>query len=304
MKSKIIAICALSVNAAIGLQAAPRTSLNYSIVTETSDIGGKRTTSASYTNDGSAGLIAGISTVASPSESAKHGYIAQLFDVAGFTVNALPSTVNEGAARQVIGGYLLDDATLLAVNAASVAWSAASPLTINASGLATAGIVYQNTMALVQGTYLGSTGSINLTILNVNTDDFGSYAGDGIGDDWQVQYFGLPPNANAAPSVDFDHTGQTNLFKYIAGLNPLDPNSRFTLSIAPVPAQPAQKNLTFSPRFADRTYTIKARSDLLTPGGWSAINGSAPSDNGTVRTITDLNATPAPKFYHVEITKP
>ena len=102
-------------------QAGPRTSANYTITTDAADAGGRRATSASYTNDGSAGLIAGISTVASPSETAKHGYIAQLYDVVGFTVDASPSTVNEGATRQVIGAHLLDDGTLLAINAASVA---------------------------------------------------------------------------------------------------------------------------------------------------------------------------------------
>ena len=301
MKSKIIAICALSVNAAIGLQAAPRTSLNYSIVTETSDIGGKRTTSASYTNDGSAGLIAGISTVASPSESAKHGYIAQLFDVAGFTVNALPSTVNEGAARQVIGGYLLDDATLVAVNAASVAWSAASPLTINASGLATAGIVYQNTMALVQGTYAGDTGSINLTILNVNTDDFGSYAGDGIGDDWQVQYFGLPPNPAAGPLLDPDGDGQNNRFEWIAGLIPTDSNSAFKLSIV---GSFQGANLIFGPTVAGRTCTVKYGFDFADVSNWLTISGGIVSDIGNLRTVTDTNAPLGPrKYYRVEIGK-
>ena len=41
-------------------------------------------------------------------------------------------------------------------------------------------------------------------------------------------------------------TGQTNLFKYIAGLNPLDPNSRFTLAIQPFAAQPGRRNLAES----------------------------------------------------------
>jgi len=50
-----------------------------------------------------------------------------------------------------------------------------------------------------------------------------------------VQFFGQPPNLLAAPGVDVSGTGQTNLFKYAAGLDPLDPNSRFTLTIAPVP---------------------------------------------------------------------
>jgi hypothetical protein len=49
---------------------------------------------------------------------------------------------------------------------------------------------------------------------------------------------------------------------------------------------------------------VTAKTDLSILGGWSAINASAPSDNGTQRTITDLSASGAAKFYHVEITKP
>ena len=62
-------------------------------------------------------------------------------------------------------------------------------------------------MALVQGIYAGSTGSTNLTVLNVNPDNFGIYAGDGVGDTWQVQYFGLPPNPAAGPLLDPDVDG-------------------------------------------------------------------------------------------------
>ena len=121
MNSQRFLILILSSLTAAAAHAGPRTSANYTITTDAADAGGRRATSASYTNDGSAGLIAGISTVASPSETAKHGYIAQLYEVAGFTVSASPSTVNEGATRQVIGAHLLDDGTLLAINAASVA---------------------------------------------------------------------------------------------------------------------------------------------------------------------------------------
>ena len=45
-------------------------------------------TSASYANDGSAGLVVGISTVAAPAETAKHGYLAQLYDATGLTPTA------------------------------------------------------------------------------------------------------------------------------------------------------------------------------------------------------------------------
>ncbi len=121
---------------------------------------------------------------------------------------------------------------------------------------------------------------------------------------WRLQYFGTTSNTgNAADAADPDGDGQTNLFEYVAGLAPTDATSRFTLTIAAVPGQPTQKALSFTPVVAGRTYTITSKSTLTAPT-WSAITASAPSDNGTTRTITDLSATPAPKFYHVEITKP
>ena len=286
--------------------AGPRTSPSYTIATDTANAGGRRATSTSYTNDGSLSLLAGLSTVAAPAETAKHGYIGQLYEVTGLVLSALSASVNESGTLQLSAAQLFDDTTTLTVSASSVAWSVAGgPLaSINASGLASAGAVYQNTAATAQGIYLGNTGTLNLTVLDSIPDNFGTYAGDGVGDGWQVQYFGPPPNAHAGPNIDFDGTGQTNLFKYIAGLNPLDPASRFTLTIAPVPGQPGQKNLIFSPRLTDRTYTVTSKSALATGSYVPLTNPSAPSDSGPQRTITDLSAGGAAKFYRVEIAKP
>ena len=293
--------------------AGPRTSANYSITTETAEAGGKRTTSANYTNDGSAGGVTGLSTVAAPAETVKHGFAAQLYDVTGLTLTAASNNVNETATLPLSAWQALDDATFLATAATSVNWGVVSgPITgISTSGVATAGLVYQNTAASVQGAFGGFTGSLNLTVVDFIPDNFGSYAGDGIGDDWQVQYFGQPPNANAAPNVDYDHTGQTNLFKYIAGLNPLDSNSRFVLKIAavPDPLHPGQflsgqKNLIFSPLVAGRTYTVSSRPSMTIGSYVPLTNPSAPSDAGQQRTITDFSASGPAKFYRVEITKP
>ena len=283
--------------------AGPRTSANYNVATDSADAGGKRATSASYTNDGSAGGIAGLSTVAAPAETAKSGYIGQLYDITGLVVNAGSASVSETAMLQLAAWQFLDDTTYLAVPAASVAWSVPSgPITgITAAGIATAGVVYQNTPATVQGSLGGFNGIYNLTVLDTIPDNFGSYAGDGVGDDWQVQYFGLN-NPNAAPNVDFDGTGQTNLFKYIAGLNPLD-GSRFTLSIAAVNGPLEQANLIFSPVVAGRTYVVKAKPSL-TAATWDPVTVSPPTDVGQQRTLTDTAATGARKFYHIEITKP
>ncbi len=296
--SALTAICG-------ALHAAPRSSASYSITAEITDSGGSRVTSANYTINGGIGAIGGISGVASPSETLKSGYVAQLYDIVGLALNATPTTINEGGMQQLSAAQLLDDATTLAVNAASVAWSVAGgPLTaISASGLATAGIVYQNTAATAQGIFAGNTGTLALTVLNVNIDNFGAYAGDQIDDRWQVDNFGQPPNANAGPLVDFDRDGQTNAFEYTAGLIPTDANSVFRLRLEAVPGQPSQKRVIFSPRFPGRTYVVKAKPSLLT-GTFAPLGSSSFTDNAQERTVTDLNASGTTKFYQVEITKP
>ncbi len=296
------ALVLLSCALAVSVRADLRNSANYSVPTEAIDIAGNHATSANYSNDASAGSITGIST-ASPPETLKQGYVAQLYEITGLTLSAQSNPINEGATDQLSAAQTLDDTTLLTVPAASVTWSVLNgPLTgINASGLATAGTVYQDTLATAQGIY-GFTATLPVTVKNVNTDDLGTYAGDGIDDAWQVQYFGLPPNALAGPNADADGTGQTNLFKFVAGLNPLD-GSRFILKIAPVSGQPGQKNLIFSPRLVDRAYTVKAKLSL-TSGSYAPLPNSSFSDNGQERTVTDFDGSGAAKFYTVEITKP
>ena len=281
-----------------------RTSANYSITAETSDAGGQRTTSANYTHVGSAGLVAGTSTVAVPAATAKAGYIAQLYDVAGLIVNSAQSSVDEGASLQLGAWQLLDDATFLAVNATSVTWGAAiAPVaSISASGLATAEIVYQNTPASVQGSFGGFSGSLNLTVLNVATDDFGSYAGDGVGDDWQVQYFGLPPNAAAGPLLDPDGDGQNNLYEWVASLDPTDPASVFKLRIE---MALGNANLFFGPVVPGRTYTLKYGFDLLNIPDWPTFITTTVTDPEAEYVITDTSAAASPrKFYRIEITQP
>ncbi len=301
MKTNLALLLALTAAAHAG----PRTSAAYTVITDTANSGGKRATSAAYTNDGSAGEIGGTSTVAAPAETARAGFAGQLYDITGLTLTAASLNVNETATDQLGAWQALDDATFLAVPTASAAWSVASgPLTgISSGGLATAGIVFQNTAATAQGSYLGQTGTLGLTVLETIADNFGAYAGDALGDAWQVQYFGQPPNALAGPNADPDGDGQTNLFEFTAGLIPNDPASRFNLTIAGVPGQPAQKALSFGPVVAGRSYTITAKSSLTAPV-WNAISASVPSDQGTTRTITDLSATGGQKFYHIEIIGP
>lgn len=288
----------------VAVHAGPRTSASYRIVTDTSDAGGKRTASASYSNDGSVGGASGLATVATPTETAKSGYVGQLYDVTGLTLTAVSPNVNEGATDQLGAWQALDDATFLTVPAASVAWSVASgPLSaIDASGLATAGAVYQDTAATAQGSYAGDTGTLALTVKNVSLDNFGSYVGDGLDDAWQVLYFGFD-NPLAALTADPDGDSQSNAFEYTAGLIPNDANSRFTLTIAAIPGQPTQKNLIFTPRLADRTYTVVYKTSLA-GAIWTPLPGGIIADNGSQRTVTDPSATGEKKFYQIEISRP
>jgi hypothetical protein len=302
MKTKHLIM--LTIACTVAVQGAPRTSANYSLATESTDSGGQRAVSASYTHDGSAGLIAGLATVASPAETAKAGYIGQLYEITSLAVNASPASVDETATRQLAAWQVLDDASYLAVSATSVGWSVVTgPLTgISAAGLATAGTVYQDSPATVRGSLGTLTGLFDLTVLNVLPDNFGSYAGDGIDDSWQNQYFGLN-NPNAGPLMDPDGDGQNNQFEFAAGLIPTDAMSRFLLRVEPVAGQPGQQRLVFSPRFDGRTYNILTSTTLATDS-WSALTGGIVSDNDNERSVTDPYANESRKFYRVEIHKP
>ena len=240
----------------------------------------------------------GISTVASPSETDKSGYIAQLTELVSLAVNAAPPSIPQGAATQLTGTATLDDGTTSSLAGSAITWNSIGyPFqTLSNVGLLTAVTnVYSNPAGSVSGSYLGATGFTSVTVT-------GPYAGSVIPDSWFVQYFGSAPNANAAPTADADHTGQNNLFKYIAGLNPLD-GSRFTLTIQNVSGQPSHKQLIFQPIVAGRTYTPQFVAGLANNPTWQTVLNTTQSDNGSVRTVTDLAAT-APEFYKIQISFP
>lgn len=281
----------------------PRASTNYTVPTDTTDAGGQRTSSAAYRNDGSLTEVADIST--SDNATVKPGYIGQLTDVTALQLAASPATVNEGSTRQLSASLLNDDLTTTALLATDVSWGVHSgPLTgVDASGLATAAVVFQNTAASVHGVYSTFTATGALTVLNVSNDDLPGYSGDGLDDAWQAQYFGLN-NPNAVPTFDADFDGHNNLFEFTAGLDPTLGSSRFLQNVARPTGQPTQMDIVISPRLPDRTYTVKTSTTLGPSAVWTPLTGHTITDNGTTRTITDTNATGARKFYVVEITNP
>lgn len=292
----------------IVLHAGPRTSVSYSVSAEAADVAGRRTASANYTNDGSLGAIAGVSTASTPAETAKHGYIGQLYEVTALQLAASPTTINEAGTRQLAGTQWLDDLTSLAVPASSITWSIQSgPLIgIDANGLATAAAVYENTTATARGSYAGNSGTLGLAVLDTIPDNFGSYAGDGISDDWQVQYFGLS-NPNAAPLLDPDYDGVLNPMEFATALNPT------TASVVPMQTVKNGAALEFTYQRANTALAggigfIVEWSDSLTTLDWhtSGVTQTILSDNGTTQQVmaTVPAGSSGNRFVHLKVTAP
>ena len=285
-------------------QAGTRSSANYQVPADTLDDGGRITVSAAYRNTGSVGGIGGVSTAPAPITTAKHSYIGQLYDPTNIVLAASPSPVNEGAAAQLGATVGMDDGTRLIPTPASVLWNVvAGPIaSISPAGLATAAAVYQNTTATVGGRYLGRSNGLDVLVVNTLPDNYGSYAGDGLDDAWQVQYFGIG-RLLACPICDPDLDGQNNRFEYTAGTIPTDANSRFRFRIEAVPGVRTIENLVFSPRLPTRTYWAEYRTNA-DAGTFVTVPSTSTSDVGLERTIKVLKATNTMRFYRIGITYP
>jgi hypothetical protein len=266
------------------------------------DGGGGRSSAGSYVNDGCVGGIGGLEDAGTVTNRA--GYLGQLTEPASLMVTGFPAQVNETATSQLSGAATMDDASVTALAGTEISWSTPSwPIQlITAGGVATTAVVYTNLPGNFSGRYLGVLGSGSLLVVDSIPDNYGTYAGDGLPDSWQNQYFGLD-NPNAAPNKDVTGTGQNNLFKYTAGLDPTNPASVFRFRVAAVAGQPTQKNLIFSPRYDGRTYTPMYRTNLLS-GLWMTLTNTNTSDISTTRTVTDLSATTTQKFYRINISIP
>jgi PKD repeat protein len=121
---------------------------------------------------------------------------------------------------------------------------------------------------------------------------------------WQTQYFNCTNCPQGQMSADADGTGQNNLFKLVAGLDPTNPASVFLLQMANMTNQPSQENLVFSPIAAGRLYTPQFCTDLVS-GVWLPLTGYAgPVTNGSQVTIADQNVTQPSKFYRIVISQP
>ena len=287
------------------VHAGVRAGVNYDVLTESVTAGGGRMTNGLYAVDAALGeLGGGWSSVISPTEANRHGFIGQLYEVTGISLSATPATINEEQSRQVSATADLDDASCLVLLGNEARWSIVQgPLvSVSTQGLVAAGAVYQDATGTVQAAYQTWSDGLDLTVLNIDPDNYGLYARDGLPDNWQVRYFGFD-YANGAPGADPDEDGQNNNMEYVAGTYPTSGLSRFNLRIAAVSGQTGRMNVMFNPRWNDRTYTLVARTNLLGSAGWVVQPGLI-ADNGQERTVTDTNAIGVAKFYRIGIRYP
>ena len=265
------------------------------------DAGGRRTSSATYTMDGSLGSVSGLGTIATPSMVARQGYVGQLYEVQNLVLSASPTQVNETATSQLAVKALLDDATVLMPSATEAAWSVLTGpvLALSTAGLATTTNVYQNTSATVRADYHAKFATLDLLVLNVGNDDFGLYAHDGLDDAWQIRYFGLN-NPKGMPTSDPDGDGVSNALEYLADTNPTNALSYFHIQSI----SNATRFTVFYQSSSNRQYTLYYRTNL-TSGAWTNLpTQTAIPGSGRVDALTDASPTGKQRFYRVGVRLP
>jgi hypothetical protein len=175
-----------------------------------------------------------------------------------------------------------------------------------------------NGSASIQARLLKLTSSTNMnltdvaghfTTLNttVGTGEPLDSVGDGIPDSWRQQYFSNQPtnntngtmtNALSCATCDADGTGQDNLFKYLAGLDPTNPASIFMVN-AVQSSQPSGfiVNWTSVPGYVYQVVDSDNAS-----GPWQNLGGpSTAAVNQVSMTYTDATASAASiRFYRVQ----
>jgi len=166
-------------------------------------------------------------------------------------------------------------------------------------GLALSGIVFADSPAVVTASYAGLNATFSMDVLNISSDDFGLYAGDGLADNWQVQFFG-ENSPDAAPALDPDRDGQDNTFEFVAGLDPTSAVSVFRQT----PGHGAAPTLTFGPITAGVDYVVEFRDSLVSDTPWQTLETLETSDLGDFRTVTDTSAPATKRFYRVRLVQP
>ena len=176
-----------------------------------------------------------------------------------------------------------------------------------------AGLTDQLVLKLVSRGSPNAVLTISNITMTVNLDVNHDSVGDGVADWWRQEFFsgqqyfggdGTTTNGFSCATCDVDGTGQNNMFKYVAGLDPTNPASVFALGLVNTTNQPQTMSLNLTPLALGRHYSPQFSTDLVS-GVWLPLPGySGPVTNGNQVTITDTSAASPKKFYRIDISYP
>jgi subtilisin-like proprotein convertase family protein len=247
----------------------------------------------------STGAISGTPTAV----AATANYTITATNTEGFTTTSLNITVNDIAPSALT--YSSNPATYIkdrGITTNTPTSSGGAVVSYSVSPALPAGFMLNASTGVISGTPTALSAAANYTITATNTGGSTTAAMNvsvvSAYTAWAEQY-----NLIQSPEEDSDGDGNANYFEFIAGLDPKNASSVFTLRIAPVSGQVNQMVITFKPIVSGRIYTLKS-SDSLAPGSWTTLSGSTSSDLGSERSVLDATAAGAKRFYRVEIHYP
>lgn len=275
---------------------------NYELLTSSFQNGGAQTSrSATVRADTFTSDTGGVATAAD--RVGKYNLAGQLYDPMELLVDSSPDPVPETTTTQLTVKVRMDDHTTGPLTASAASWrTKAGPLvSIDSAGLATAGIVYQDELAAGLVGYAGVLSEFLVSVTDTDPDNYKEYQGDGIDDDWQVRYFGLPPNGNAAPGSDPDRGGGDNGFEFLAGTDPTDAGSFFRVETF-VPG-PSEFGLRLRPVRPGVLYRI-FRRERFNPGNpWSEISTYTTLSEMAAGEVVDEDPPADSGFYKVTLER-
>jgi len=280
---------------------AGRSSDDYRTSMETMDIqGGTVSNGTSLVIDVSMGGLLSVSSNGA-GIMLKSGFGGQIYNLVEMQVGASPSNVDETTTFQLTGIGTFDDGTTGGLEGNPI-WSIVSgPIaSVDTSGVALAGNVYQDTAAQARGEYDSKTGTVQVLVVNVGTDDYLSYAGDGLPDDWQVDHFG-EENLLAAPDKDPDEDGPDNLDEWTADTHPS--NAFSVLMITGITHDVADVNVSWKGGVLARQVLERNTTLISTAGQWTAIFTNDPP-TATTTNFTDTTATNRVLLYRIKASRP
>jgi len=147
--------------------------------------------------------------------------------------------------------------------------------------------------------FVGLTGSAYKSDMAVDNIRISSTApadtdGDGIPDWWEDHYFSGPTNCN--PTANADSDAQNNLEEYIAGTNPTNAASFFSLTN--ITSAATGFVVQWDPSISNREYSVIWTDDLRSNNSTSLISGIDYPQNSYTDTVHN---TEGAGFYEIEV---